>query len=102
MAKLPSGNILPQKPIFKEKGNMRNSVKGCKSAKDVPSLGRDVDLWQVTPNRQSGTATQQQKLKTLRIGTWDVRILYQKGKLDDVIQEMQRMKIVILGIAEVR
>jgi len=45
MAKLPSENILPRKPMSKEKRYMRNSVKGCKSAKDVSSLGRVVDLW---------------------------------------------------------
>ena len=61
-----------------------------------------LQQWQVTPDRQSGTVIQQQKLKTLRIGTWNVRTLFQNGKLDDVIQEMERIKIVTLGIAEVR
>ena len=42
------------------------------------------------------------KKKTLKIGTWNVRTLHQKGKLDDVIQEMNRMKISILGLAEMR
>jgi len=59
--------------MCKEKRNTRNSVKGDKSAKDVPSLGREVDLWQVTPDRQSAAATQRQKLNTLRIGTWNGR-----------------------------
>ena len=64
-------------------------------------MGRDVDLWQVTPDRQSATATQRTKLNTkaLLIGTWNVRILYQRGKLNDVIQEMERINIYILGIA---
>jgi len=44
MAKLPSENILPSKTMCKEKRYTRNSVKGGKSAKDAPSLGRDVDL----------------------------------------------------------
>jgi len=64
MAKLPSENILPTMRS-KEKGFTRNSVKG---GKDVPSLGRDVYLSQVSPDRQSATASQRQKLKTLRIG----------------------------------
>jgi len=65
----------------------KQSKKG-KSVKDVPFLGRDVDLWQVTPYCQSATATQRPKLntKTLRIGSCNARILYQKGKLDNVIQ----------------
>jgi len=104
-AKLPSDNILPSKPVWsKEKGYTRNSVQGGESVKDVPSFSRDVDLWQVTPDRKCATAAQQPKLntETLRIGTRNVRTLYQKGKLDDVIQEMEILKINILGIAEVR
>ena len=103
MTKLPSENILPSTPMCsKEKGHTRNSVKGGKSVKDVPSLGRDVDLWQVTLDRQSATASQRQKLKTLRISAWNVRTLYQKGKLNNVVHEIERIKIDILGIAEVR
>ena len=42
------------------------------------------------------------KKKTLKIGTWNVRTLHQKGKLDNAVQEMNRMKISILGLAEMR
>jgi len=35
-----------------------------------------------------------------KIGTWNVRSLYQPGKLANVMQEMVRMEIDILGVAE--
>ena len=38
----------------------------------------------------------------MRIGTWNVRTMYQKGKLDNTIQEMKEMKLDILGISEMR
>ena len=51
----------------------------------------------VTPDRHPATARTQQL-----IACWNVRTLYQKGKLDNVVLEMDRMKINILGIAETR
>ena len=38
----------------------------------------------------------------LNIGTWNVRTLYRSGKLDNAVQEMNRMSIDILGLSEVR
>jgi len=40
------------------------------------------------------------KPPTATIGTWNVRSLSQAGKLENILQEMNRMKIDILGIAE--
>jgi hypothetical protein len=40
--------------------------------------------------------------ETLKIGTWNVRTMLRKGKLENVKQEMNRNKINILGISEVR
>ena len=40
--------------------------------------------------------------KLLNIGTWKVRTLYWPGKLDNLIQELNHMKIDIIGIAETR
>jgi hypothetical protein len=37
-----------------------------------------------------------------RIGTWNVRTLYQTGKLGQVLKEMRRYKLEILGIGELR
>ena len=36
----------------------------------------------------------------LRIGTWNVRTLAQKGKFDNLLLEMKSMNIDILGLAE--
>ena len=50
---------------------------------------------QVTFDRQQATA---RKLKEpLEIATWNVRTLLQKGKLDNIKQEMERLKINVLG-----
>ena len=40
--------------------------------------------------------------KFLNIGTWNVRTLYQTGKLDNLIQELNHMKIDIIGTTETR
>ena len=40
--------------------------------------------------------------KLLNIGTWNVRTLYQPGKLDNLMQELNHMKLDIMGIAETR
>lgn len=38
--------------------------------------------------------------KATNIGTWNVRTLNQEGKLENLIKEMSRLKIDILGVAE--
>jgi hypothetical protein len=37
-----------------------------------------------------------------RIGSWNVRTLFQKGKLAQLSREMYRYKLDILGVSEVR
>ena len=56
------------------------------------------------PNRRisSDSAPLKTQDKNLVIATWNVRTLYQAGKLDNATQEMKKMKIAILGIAEMR
>ena len=39
--------------------------------------------------------------KAIRIGTRNVQTIFQKGKLENIKQEMRRMKINILGLSEV-
>jgi len=88
-----------------------NSVKGDSSISlGGPSLGRFSDELQVKFDRHRATAERnikqhlraKWKKKTFRIATWNVRTLLQKGKLDNVIAEMTRMDISILGLAEMR
>ena len=40
--------------------------------------------------------------KILKLGTWNIRTLYQAGKLENVAREMLRYNLEILGLAEVR
>ena len=40
--------------------------------------------------------------RTLKIGTWNVKNLFQAGKLKNLALKMNRLKINILGISEIR
>ena len=59
----------------------------------IPNLNRRI---------ASDTAVLKNRGRTLSIATWNVRIFYQPGKIDNVIQEVAEMKIDILGLAETR
>ena len=48
----------------------------------------------------SDSAVLKTRNRPLKIGTWNVRTLYQAGKLDNAIYEMNKMKLDILGIAD--
>ena len=66
---------------------------------------RDIFLGHI-PNPKGRISSDSDVLKTrnrpLKIGTWNVRTLYQAGKLDNAIYEMNNMKLDVLGIAETR
>jgi exonuclease III len=55
----------------------------------------------VTPDRQPDTVEKRRK-GDLHLATWNVRTLYQAGKLENVKQEMKRLRITILGMSETR
>ena len=55
---------------------------------------------QANSDRHQATAYRQNVKQ--RIATWNVRTLYQTGKLANLYQEMVRMKIGVLGVSEVR
>ena len=42
------------------------------------------------------------KNNTMYIATWNVRTLFQLGKLNNVVMEMNRMRLKLLGLAEMR
>lgn len=42
------------------------------------------------------------KKKVMKIGTWNVRSLYEGGKIHNVLQEMQRLEVNIMGMSETR
>ena len=67
--------------------------------------GRDVYVNErVTPDRQQATARLRQKGKPtkLRFATWNVNTLNQTGKLENLKQEMKRLRVDLMGVAEVR
>ena len=74
---------------------------------ETVSLGQKSDLsFQITTDRQSATEclkkVNKKHLATQRITTWNVRILYQEGQLENVMQDMQRLKTDVLVLSEVR
>ena len=80
-----------------------NDVKGVCVSDPNPSSGRDCCEQQAAPGRQQASVCRiNTKKKPLKIATWNVRALNQDGKLENVIQEMDRMNLNVLGLAEVR
>ncbi|GFO43306.1 craniofacial development protein 2-like protein [Plakobranchus ocellatus] len=85
------------RPKIKSKSDLKEG--SCFKSKPVSS-GRESYVPQVTPDRHQATA---RKMKDkLNIATWNIRTLLQKGKLENIKQEMKRMKLNILGLSEVR
>lgn len=68
------------------------------------SPGREGHAEQVTPDHNPATAANNMKnlRKRIKIGTWNVNTLYQPGKLSNVIKEMKRLEVNIMGTAEAR
>ncbi|GFN97051.1 craniofacial development protein 2-like [Plakobranchus ocellatus] len=87
------------RPKIKSKNDVKEG--SCFKSRPIPvSSGRESYVPQVTPDRHQATA---RKMKdTLNIATWNIRTLLQKGKLENIKQEMERMKLNILGLSEVR
>ena len=63
------------------------------------SLGRDDHEGQII---LGGHQTTVRTRNSFKIGTWNVRTLFQKGKLETVKKEMKRLKFNVLGLSEVR
>ena len=77
----------------------RNGVNGIFSNLNDSSPGRELHVEQVEPDRQPATVRNKDQLK---IGTWNVRTLYEKGEFTNVQLEMTRLDIDMLGLCEVR
>ncbi|GFO19099.1 craniofacial development protein 2-like [Plakobranchus ocellatus] len=56
----------------------------------------------MAPGRHPASARKIKTDKISKIATWNVRTLHQKVKLENVVKEMERMNLNILGLAEVR
>ena len=81
-------------------------VNNAKEEDGSPSNRKSSENDGVTPKPEGSVAPDDGRLKTrgtlLRIGTWNVRTMFQAGKLDNAILEMSRMNLDILGISELR
>ena len=84
---------------IKPNGVNGNVSSGNRSSPGItaypPRLPRGI------PDRQTATVALPFS-KATRMGTWNVRALNQDGKLQNVIQEMKRININILGLCETR
>ena len=54
------------------------------------------------PSDDYATVTKTKTRSLLKIATWNVRTLHQDGKLENVIDEMNRLQLEILGCSEIR
>ena len=86
----------------------RNVVNGVKGNREITLLGRNLDVPQVESDRHPATAGNDKmklrrnwKKQTRRISTWNVRTMLQKGKINNLINEMNQMRLDVLGISEV-
>ena len=82
-----------------------NNVNGVQDSALNASFGREVTVQQVAPGRHPATDCNPRldtRRKSMKIATWNVRTLYQEGKIENVIQEMNRMNLNIVGLAETR
>ena len=81
-----------------------NSVNGSEITNDATaSLGSACYAQQVALGRHQATASKSKDKRNIyKISTWNVRTLYQGGKLANVENEMERLKIDIMGIGEMR
>ncbi|GFO16980.1 craniofacial development protein 2-like [Plakobranchus ocellatus] len=79
-----------------------NNVKGVCDSNPNPLFGRDSHVQQVASSRNPGSACKMKTNKTSKIAMWNVHTLHQIGKLENVVKEMERIKLNNLGLAEVR
>ena len=81
-----------------------NGVNGIVPSQVNFSPGRNRHVMpQVATGHHSATVSMSiSNRQKRRISTWNVRTLFQKGKLDNVLKEMDRLQIDIMGMSEVR
>ena len=81
------------------------NVQGVQDSALNASFGREVTVQQVALVRHPATDCKPRldtRRKSMKIATWNVRTLYQEGKIENVIKEMDRMSLNIVGLAETR
>lgn len=76
------------------------AITNTKTAVSPGHLLNGEAVRRISPRKQSNTLKIHRK--NLKIATWNVRSMFQAGRLENVTTEMQRMQIDILGVSEVR
>ena len=77
-----------------------NSYREEDNVSLASKLVDDEDVLNLKRRTLSDSAKLKTRHRCLKLGTWSVRTLYQAGKLDNLIQEMENMRLDILGISE--
>ncbi|XP_050514333.1 craniofacial development protein 2-like [Diabrotica virgifera virgifera] len=75
----------------------RSGREGC-----APDCGAFPVVTTRNPYNLKSTTTLKMSSSTIRLGTWNVKSLYAAGKLSNLVQEVKRLKIDIMGISELR
>ena len=71
-------------------------------------VGRETNVAQVGPDRHPVIVTKNKSIRkrwkknTTHTATWNIRTLFQKGNSDNVVMEMNRMKLKILRLAQMQ
>src|SRR6187399_1664962 len=66
-----------------------------------PTVSRHLGCPNSMPRKQEDISLKNRVL-TCNVGTWNVRTLRTRGKLENVKREMRRNKLNVLGLSEVR
>lgn len=78
--------------------NRRSQVSGPESGKWTTGHARLGSR----PGAETMRLVHKDKEKIMKVATWNVRTLYQAGKLGNAVREMKRLKIDVLGMSEIR
>lgn len=78
--------------------NRRSQVSGPESGKWTTGHARLGSR----PGAETMRLVHKDKEKIMKVATWNVRTLYQAGKLGNAVKEMKRLKIDVLGMSEIR
>ena len=85
--------------MTQQKNQNPNGVKGNANSNSRTSPGGRLSTYQGTFDRHPVTACNTRE--KLKIATWNVRTMYQGGKLQNIVLETKRMGIDIMGLGEV-
>lgn len=95
-------NELNKKNEENEKRNIRQTSLNMSNSGQKAMANYCRTLPRKIINSQSQKKKYKKKKRVIKIGTWNVKTLLQLGKLENVMKEIIRMDIEIMGLSEVR